>query len=706
MKKIITAIIIICAISFSYAQNIKIDSIQANDSIFKKQVSVKSSTTKADKLFKQMWYKESASLYEAKLHQLEKNKKSFSQERNKDYLRILKKAGDSYFFNTDMKNAAIWYEKLVSNFYSTVNSEYLFRYAHSLQGIGKYREAKRWMKEFSKKVKKEDDRSLNFNQQEITVEDILNIEPKFMLKNLSINTENSDFGAMYYKDKLIYSSAIDTSNYHTRVYHWNEQPFLNMFISTPNEIESDVYKNGEFSENLNTRYHEATLAFTPNHKKVYFTRNNYDGKLGRDDNGTNHLKLYTADLITSEKDSTQNWKNVKELPFNSENYSVGHPTISTDGKLLYFVSDMPGSIGSTDIFVVDIIEGYEEEKDSSYVKYSKPRNLGEKINTAGREMFPYITDNNLYFASDGLLGLGGLDVFQSEITENIFQNPINLGAPLNSKMDDFSFIIKEAKNTGYVSSNRLSGKGDDDIYSFVRTPPIEKLIPLPIIKEELPLCEQSINGHVSNTITGERISNVKMVLFDEKGNQLEKTITNIGGAYRFNTTLNCDTKYRVEASKTGYGLKVKPVITEKENGETIVELGLKTLNRLIVEEGGVLKIKIDIIYFDLNKSFIRNDAGIELNKILVLMLEYPEMVIKIESHTDARGSDRSNFSLSDRRAKSTRDYLISKGIGANRIESANGYGETRLINHCSNGVRCSETEHQFNRRSEFIIVKM
>ncbi|MDP5157863.1 MAG: OmpA family protein [Flaviramulus sp.] len=654
-----------------------------------------SSTKKADKLFERMWYKEASVLYELELGKFERKNKKFNTTNDSTYINLLKRAGDSYFFNTDMKNAYRWYDKLISDFYPEVDAEYIFRYAHTLEGVERYGDAKRWMKEFAKQTKNKDDRSDLLDQESLTVEDVLDILPQFILKNVAINTKYSDFGPMYYKDQLVYSSAVDSSNYHTRIYHWNEQPFLNMYLGKLNKIESDLKLIDAFSDKLNTRYHEATLAFSPDETKVYFTRNNYDGDLQRDDKGTNHLKLYSAE-IRMDKDSLPTWQNVKELPFNSEDYSVGHPTVSTDGKLLYFVSDMPGSIGATDIFVVDILneDTNNQIQDSTYTGYSKPRNLGEKVNTAGREMFPYITDNALYFASDGHLGLGGLDVYESRIIDANFQKPVNLGAPLNSELDDFGFIVNEEKNKGFVCSNRLTGKGDDDIYSFIRLP-----------KEEV-LCEQLIRGYVSNSITGERISNVEMTLISETGDELETAITTISGAYKFNAILNCATNFKVIASKTGYETKEKPIITLNENGETVVALGLETLNKLIVEERGLLKIKIGIIYFDLDKSFIRNDASIELNKIVLLMAQYPKMTIKIESHTDARDSDDYNLKLSDRRAKSTRDYIISQGIEANRIESAEGFGESQLINNCNNGVKCTESEHQLNRRSEFIIIKM
>ncbi len=650
---------------------------------------------KADRLFEKMWYKEASVLYELELKSLEKNSNKSKKIEDSTYIKLLQRGGDSYFFNTDMENAHAWYDKLVPEFYSNINAEYIFRYAHTLQGIGKYKEAKKWMKTFAKLTENKDDRSRLLNQKNLTIQDVLDIEPQFLLKNVAVNTKYSDFGPMYYKDQLVYSSAVDSSSFHTRVYHWNDQPFLNMYLGELNAMESDLKLIDAFSNTLNTRYHEATLAFSPDETKVYFTRNNYQNSLKRDSKGTNHLKLYSAELRKNE-DSSSTWQNVKELPFNSDNYSVGHPTVSRDGKLLYFVSDMPGSIGATDIFVVDILEAPANTTvlDSTFTGYSKPRNLGESVNTAGREMFPYVTDKALYLASDGHLGLGGLDVYESRIVDKNFQNPVNLGAPLNSKMDDFGFIINEQKNKGFVCSNRLTGKGDDDIYSFVRSP-----------KEE-PVCEQTISGYVSNNMTGERISNVKVTLLSATGSELDTSTTNLSGAYKFNTVLNCDTKFKVIATKIGYESKDKLVITLNENGETLVPLGLETLNELIVEEQGVLKIKIGIIYFDLDKSYIRTDASIELNKIVLLMKQYPKMVIKIESHTDSRNSDAYNLSLSDRRAKATRDYIVSQGIMLKRVESALGFGESQLINNCKNGVKCSEVAHQLNRRSEFIIVKM
>lgn len=653
MKNIIT-IILICVSALGFAQ-------------------IKYS--KADRLFDKMWYIEAAHEYEKAIDNGDRS------------IEILQKVGDAYYFNTNMVDANKWYDILISEYLNEVDPEYIFRFAQTLEGKGEYKQAKKWMKIFAKHTKQKDARAIKYAQTNLTIEDVLNIKPQFTLKNLSINTANSDFGPMYFGERLVYSSAMDTSYFHKRTYNWNNQPFLNFQLGRISATSQDVEYLESFSDKLNTKYHEATLAFSPDQKKVYFTRNNYNGDLGRDGEGVSHLKLYSAELKVNLNENVE-WHNIKELPFNSEDYSVGHPTISEDGKLLYFVSDMPGSIGATDIYVVDLLENN---------KYSKPRNLGPKINTAGREMFPYITNEKLYFASDGHLGLGGLDVFEVK-NEEVFNNPVNLGAPLNSALDDFGYIVEEDTNLGFVCSNREGGKGDDDIYSFDRNPQV--------IPEFQQICDPSVAGYVSNEITGERIANATVKLYAQNGKELAEAQTNLNGNYAFKSGLNCNTRYDVKVSKVGYYKNEKPFMTSLDGEETIVPLGLKIRDEAIFEDKGLVKIKIGIIYFDLDKSFIRNDASIELNKVVLLMNQYPNMVINIESHTDSRSPDDYNLELSDRRAKEARNYIIAQGISANRILSAIGYGETQTVNNCKNGVPCTEAQHQLNRRSEFVIIKM
>ena len=618
----------------------------------------------ADALFDKMYYVEAAKSYELSINNGDASKE------------ILQRLGDAYYFNTKMSSASKWYGKLIADYPNEVSAEYLFRYAQSLQGIQNYELAKKWMKAFAEKQKSTDPRAKNFSLKNVTLEDIENIKPSFILENLDINSAYSDFGPMFYKGDLVYSTTIDSSYYKTEKYGWNDQPYLNMQLGKISETESNVTFKERFGKDITTKYHEACIAFSPDEKTIYFTRNNYNGKLKRDSKGINNLKIFSA-TASENSNGTVSWKDIQELPFNSDDYSVGHPSVSKDGKKLYFVSDMPGTIGSTDIFVVDILGNNQ---------FSQPKNLGEKINTTGREMFPYITDQALYFSSDGFLGLGGLDVFESRIIDDAFDAPANLGAPLNSNRDDFGYIVNESTNKGFICSNRKTGKGDDDIYSFERS------------------CNQAIGGYVFDAISNNRIAGAMVTLKNANGIKVAETVSQLDGKYDFNNNVNCNTSYTIEVSKENYNNNTKAIVTANSSGKTEALVGLDPA--LIVRENGLLKIKIGIIYFDLDKSDIRYDAAIELNKVVLLMYQYNTVVIKIESHTDSRAYDQYNLELSDRRAKATRDYLISQGVAPERIESAIGYGETQLLNNCSNGVPCTEVQHQVNRRSEFIITKM
>ncbi|MCL6267063.1 OmpA family protein [Flagellimonas myxillae] len=592
---------------------------------------------------------------------------------------VLQRLADAYFFNTDMENAVKWYGVLFTKYERVLEPEYAFRYVHALKGVGDYKLAKGIMKIYTQKKDMSEYQVAQLHDNDQALDELLNRQPQFYISNLGINSAVADFGPMYYKDKIVFSSSRDSLTFETRVYEWNKQPYLDFFMADTLDSGSDLANVTSFSPILNTRYHEAAATFIPEGNVVYFTRNNYTHQtLGRDEEGTNHLKMYTSELRGGE------WTEAEEVSFNSEDYSVGQPALSPDGRKLYFVSDMPGSIGGTDIFVVDV------HGDGSF---SQPRNLGPSVNTSGREMFPYVTDSKLYFASDGHLGLGGLDIFESELTTSGFGTPNNLGVPLNSNRDDFGYIVKENSQRGYFSSNREGGKGDDDIYSFQRM-------------EES--CEQTVKGSVIRKSNAQPIVNVMVVLTDAEGNSLGSTSTDPYGAFEFENVLECEAGYEIKISKQGFLPNETLFITSKQKdfvNDVPLEI-TKELNKLIVRENGVLKIKIDNIYFDLNKADIRPDAAQELNKIVEVMKEYPKMVIKIEAHTDSRGSDRYNETLSDKRAKSTGNYIVSQGIEAQRIESAIGYGEKLLLNQCSNGIRCSNEEHDVNRRSEFIIVKL
>ena len=376
---------------------------------------------KANLYFGRMWYAEAAELYESALA-----RNPYHQR-----LEMIEKAADAHYFNSNMERAYYWYNQLYEARKDEMSAENLFKYAHALKGSGKYGRARRLLRLYDRKMKNRVSTPKDMEtemEREVVLDNILNGEEVFGVKNLDINSKYSDFGPMFYGgDKIVFSSSVDSAFFKTRRYKWNNQPYLDLYVARMN-AESDELGNAvKFSKEINTKYHEAAVTFSPDQKTMYFTRNNYGKRLKRDKNGVNHLKIYRSRKLGDV------WTEAEELPFNGEDYSTGHPALSPDGKQLYFVSDMPGSLGETDIFVVDV------HPDGSF---SHPRNLGPNVNTEHKEMFPFITDGTLYFSSNGHVGLGGLDIYQSVFEEEEgFLPAQNVGKPINSKSDDFSFII-------------------------------------------------------------------------------------------------------------------------------------------------------------------------------------------------------------------------------------------------------------------------
>lgn len=624
---------------------------------------------KADLYFNKMWYAEAAELYELVLNENPENQT----------FEIIRKAGDSHYFNTNMERAFYWYDLLYSKYKSDMRAENLFKYAHSLKGTGKYGRAKRLMKLYNKALKKEGGGNrYRARPGDAVLDNIINTEEQNInINNVAVNSEYSDFSPMFYQDdKMVFASAMDSAFFNTRRYKWNDQPYLDLYVAKLNEQSNEVRDAVKFSKKINTKYHEASVTFSPDQQTIYFTRNNYGKKLKRDSKGVNNLKIYMS------RKNGDSWSEAVELPFNSDEYSSGHPALSPDGSKLYFVSDMPGSMGKTDLFVVDVLGDGQ---------FSEPRNLGPEINTERREMFPFISDEKLYFASDGHIGLGGLDIYEVAITEEGFSEVKNMGQPINSKRDDFSYIIREETQKGFFASNRRGGKGDDDIYSFKRILPEEPN-------------ENAIAGVVTEVITGEVMPKAMVELLDENNVKLMEVEADADGSFVFEE-LDSNTRYVVRTTKDSY-IEDEQFVTTEDNKRIEIEVKMNQLAERVVIEDGITKLKIDMIYFDFDKFNIRNDAAEELDKLVEVMNTYPTMVIKVESHTDSRGKRAYNRYLSDKRAKSTRNYLISKGIDPKRIESAIGYGEERLLNECNGSVRCSSAKHQLNRRSEFIIVSM
>lgn len=623
---------------------------------------------KADAYFNKMWYAEAAELYE---QALDKDPYNYSPE-------VLQKAGDAHYYNTNMEQAYKWYNLLYEKYGEDLSAESIFKYAHTLKGTGKYGKSKRFMRLYEKKsnlLVSEDNQ-----QREAVLDQLLSASNQFEIKNLNINSVYSDFSPVFYTDEeVVYTSAADSTIFNTRKYKWNNQPYLDLYKAKLNKESQELVNARKLSKKVNTKYHEASVAFTPDKTTMFFTRNNYGKKLKRDNKGVNHLKIYRSTLVNGE------WTEATEVPFNSDNYSTGHPAISPDGKKMYFVSDMPGSIGETDIFVVDILENGQ---------FSEPRNLGPGINTEQKEMFPFVNKEKLYFSSNGHVGMGGLDVYEVSINEDGgFSEVRNVGQPVNSNKDDFSYIVNEETQMGYFASNRAGGKGDDDIYSFKR-----------LIVEEVPTNQNVIAGVVTDLVTGDVMPTALVELLDENNIKIKEMVTAEDGSFVFND-LNPNTTYKIRTIQDTFHNEEIEIATV-DNDTVTTNVRMRKLNEMIAVENGVKKLKMEMIHFNFDQYNIRKDASEELDKLVSVMNEYPEMVIKIESHTDSRGSAVYNKYLSDKRAKATRDYIISQGISANRIESAIGYGEEKLLNECNGTVACSEDNHYLNRRSEFIIIDM
>lgn len=580
---------------------------------------------------------------------------------------LFKKLGNSYYFNGELDKAAKWYKDLFA-LNEEVEPEYYFRYSQCLKAVEDYDNANKYLEMFNQKTN--DSRGSAFAKNKDYLKDIDAVSGKYSIGTTTINSEFSDYGPSFFGNQLVFTSSRKEGALYNKIHKWTMQNFTDLYSVTINNDKS-LGEPQNFSKTVNSKFNESTPVFTNDGKTMYFTRNNYlDGKKGKDDDKSTLVKIYKATLINNE------WDNIQEVPFNSDEYSTAHPTLSADNKTMYFASDMPGGFGNSDIYKVSL---------NSDGTFGKPENLGTTINTEGRETFPFIAfDNTLYFASDGHLGLGGLDVFESKFSNNEFQKPENLGKPINSSMDDFGFIVNKEKS-GFFTSNRDGGSGFDDIYSFA-------------------ICSQKLHGIVTDIDTKELLPNSKVELFDENMKKLGEVMADSKAHYAFD--VDCNQKFYVRASKEEYETSEKTVTSAKENGETELNIELKR-NVFPVEEGTDLAkiFDISIIYFDLDKWNIRPDAAKDLQKIVEVMKQYPKMQVDIRSHTDSRQTHKYNELLSDRRAKSTLEFMVKNGIDRARL-TAKGYGETQLVNGCSDDVPCSEAEHQKNRRSEFIVTKM
>ena len=487
---------------------------------------------------------------------------------------MLQKLGNSYYFRADLVNAAKWYGELFQ-FTQKVASEYYYRYSQSLKAIKDYEKADEMLVSFNQKSGNELRAKLATSQKNyLTL--IKKNSRRYSIKNAGINSKYSDYGSTFWNNKLIFTSARDTGGLIRRVHTWTGESFTNIY-SAELISEDSLSTPKKFGANLNSKFNESTPVFTKDGKTIYFTRNNYlKGKKGKDSRKSTLLKIYKANLVGNQ------WTNITDLPFDNDQYDVAHPALSYDEKTLYFASNMPGTLGQSDLYKVAI---------NSDGTYGKPINLGNIINTEGRETFPMITsEDELYFASDGHPGLGGLDIFVSKKEKDgSFKNVLNVGEPLNSSLDDFGFLINEKTKIGYLTSNREGGNGGDDIYQFKEIKKIDYT------------CEQLLTGIVIDIETKLPLINVKISFADANFKTLKEVITDDEGKFYLGI-VDCQSKYYLKTDRNEYNSTETSFITANESGKTFVPVELeKTVKVVKVNDDLCRVFGINTIYFDLDK---------------------------------------------------------------------------------------------------------
>lgn len=600
-------------------------------------------TKRADDLYNRLVYTDAAAAYQ----------KLLKDDKGSRY--VFERLANSYYFINDTKKAETYYRRVVRA--RTANPETVYNYAQSLKANGKFAEHNTWMKTFAE-MKPNDSRAQEFLKNPNYIPTIMDAVPRFSATNLEeINTEYSEFGGITLGKTFYFSSARNTQR---RNYGWNEEPYLDVYEAS---IVGGTVKDAVLMEgDVNTKFHEGNVAISPNGKRIYFDRNDYyRRKYDKSEEGINQINLYYAELVDGE------WQDVQLMPFNSSEYSTGHPALSPDGSTLYFVSDKPGGKGSSDIYKVSV------NPDGGF---GSPEIVGGGVNTEGKEVFPFVDSaGTLYFSSDGHLGIGLLDVFAFE--DGTIKN---LGVGVNSADDDFAFKYDPVTEGGYVSSNREGGKGSDDIYA---------------IQKIEPPCEVTINVKVINEYTDEPIFGARVDMYDLIQNKLSTRSTSEIGMSAL--LAECEKPHVLQGFKEGFEPNAVDV-SAAPTGEVSAIIELRPIEAIIVDD----KVVLNPILFDYDKHNIKPQAAFELDKLVAIMKKYPNMVIAVESHTDFRGNNDYNLSLSERRAQSTVQYVISQGIDVSRI-SGKGFGETDPEINC--GTNCTEEEHQTNRRSEFIILE-
>ena len=631
--------------------------------------SQKLTTKLADKSFDEFAFVDAIGLYE------------YAYERDTTDNYVVRRLADANRNVGNTEEVERWLKKLMDRRVET--PEDIFNYSQSLKSNGKYLLAEQWLKEYSE-LRPEDGRvNIQVSLLEY-IQFLMRDSTNFEMRNVSLNTIGSEMGPAFYKDQFIFSStSISTKS--KANYKWNELPYLNMYSASINPANGDLTSPIPFATKLKTAYHDGPVSFDQEKDIIYFTRNSFvKGKTSKSSEGIVNLKIFQGKLEEGE------WKMTGSFRYNSDEYSVGHPSVSKDGSILYFASDMPGGYGKSDIYFSVFSNG----------QWSKPFNLGPKINTEGNEFFPFISgDGVLYFSSNGHGGLGALDIYFSVPERGVFNSIENMGYPVNSSKDDFGFALDSTGMQGYISSNRLGGKGNDDLYFL-------KILRVPVI----------IRGVIRDRDTKDVLTDATVKVIDENGKAIQSSITRTDGQFEFE--VNKGQQYILSVTKEFYFENEKPVATGalRPNDEVFSEIFLEEKIEeaednspapiSMEEEGGdtLQVIGLEYINYELDKSDVGKEMMATLDKLIALLVEFPDLEIRIESHTDSRGSDDYNMLLSKKRARAAFDYVVSKGIDPNRL-LYQGFGETRLLNGCGNGVPCAEEQHEVNRRSIVKVVR-
>jgi peptidoglycan-associated lipoprotein len=576
---------------------------------------------------------------------------------------VLFKIADSYRYSNNFKQALKWYEEVLNSKYP--DPAVLFSYGQLLKNFERYDEAARAFYDYSFEVP--EDKQGKTAQQSCAVAADWKASPlKFKVENITaINTDQSDYAPFYSNGKLVFTSTRKEAQ-GSETFEWTGQKYSDLFES---KIAGAGYGKPTALKALNSNYNEGVAWFDSSFSSVFFTQCN-----GVDGEGIN-CKIYVSYFQNGA------WIEPKPLPFNSDSFSTGHPAFTADGKRIYFASDMKGGFGKKDIWYMN----YDQVKDA----WGSAVNLGAGINSEDDDMFPYVNEKGVvYYASKGKIGMGGLDLFETSDSAGTFKVGRNLQYPINSGGDDFAISFlpesKRSKDAPYAffTSNREGGVGDDDLYSLADKPLVVLL-----------------KGLVYDRESGQPITGASIQLTNTNGKILSEPRTNDKGLFTLDLPLN--ELLQLLASKDKY-LTGASLLVDSRNilKDTTIEVKIP----LDLVPTADIEITMQGIYYDLDKWDVRPDARVVLDSLAGILKNNPSLVIELASHTDSRAPAEYNLDLSKKRAQSCVSYLTQKGIAKDRMVPV-GYGETKLVNDCSDDVDCSEEEHQQNRRTTVRVLK-